>query len=638
MDERRAGPKAHASSPLGSSHAADGVDAAAPDVGPSAVVSYASAPTWKGGGLVVFVDREAARKVGQYLLGKWPIGMIGLHVDPTGRTVAFPPIQGYDSTVEKYNEKEQHENTIRVEYRRLVTARRWIDGFEQLERLALDQARERTADESLEVYDCHMLRQKNTNAESSTAKTPTPTTLGGSVWGAHRDNHDNPGKSQLQYSLSIQVTPLPASAKESRMQVLEPEGLQPLSYPRREGGAILFRSQALHASLPHHEGTVLKVVFFFWKRGKAGTPFTDHQQRPYFDESLFLSPAAYTLHRLGTTELGSSDVVTLGDVWQTATDMMPELVAQEEQAGGRRSRGKMVWTSGLCSSCCMHAVIDAEVAKRADACAPRSIFPPSRSSTAAQMAVQIGSCHEMDDMTWTMSGSAQRVNATQMAQPRRKSWSVLVDVQDDAAGVKHYRLFSYSQSYRPPSDWRAAPMPRPIFDLGVACWVAAWCYLSPISQVCPPTGCQLLAYLTVFNSCVGRHRDNGLLLPEGQHCRLGNTEDENSQIRGSSVLVYTAGPPMTFALSTPPAGKRPWQATKAEYEIQPALTVALGDGTLYVLDPRDDENCCHEAWFERAIIALGADVRRAYVFRWLSKRKLFFADGAGRDRHRCSEG
>jgi hypothetical protein len=117
---------------------------------------------------------------------------------------------------------------------------------------------------------------------------------------------------------------------------------------------------------------------------------------------------------------------------------------------------------------------------------------------------------------------------------------------------------------------------------------------------------------------------------------LGNSEDENSQIRGSSVMVYSMGPPMTFALSTPPGSKAPWQAPKRTYEIQASLTVSLDDGTLYVLDPRDDENCCHEAWFEESTLAHGADVRRAYVFRWLSKQKLFFADGVGSDRNRCT--
>ena len=166
-------------------------------------------------------------------------------------------------------------------------------------------------------------------------------------------------------------------------------------------------------------------------------------------------------------------------------------------------------------------------------------------------------------------------------------------------------------------------MPVAVFNLGVACWQAVWEHLSPISQVCPPTGCQLMIYQTLFGACIGRHRDNGLQPPDGSHGRLGNSEDENSQIRGSSVLVFTKGPPMTFALSSPPAHLKPWTATKTEYEIDPELTIPLGDGTLYVLTPRTDEQCCHEAWFEESVLRRGADVRRAYVFRWLSKSRLF---------------
>ena len=222
----------------------------------------------------------------------------------------------------------------------------------------------------------------------------------------------------------------------------------------------------------------------------------------------------------------------------------------------------------------------------------------------------------------------EQVNATSMPQPRRKSWSVLIASEKREAETVH-RLFSYSQSYRPVEDWRGEAMPLPIFHLGVECWRRAWSYLSPISQVCPPTGCQLLAYHTLFGSTINRHRDNGLLVPGGKHSRLGNSEDENSQIRGSSVLVFSRGAPMTFALSSPPSGKLPWTVTKDEYEIQPALTLSLEDGTLYVLDPRDDENHCHEAWFESDIIARGAHVRCAYVFRWLSKQHVFYVDRKG---------
>jgi len=80
--------------------------------------------------------------------------------------------------------------------------------------------------------------------------------------------------------------------------------------------------------------------------------------------------------------------------------------------------------------------------------------------------------------------------------------------------VRVQHLYSYSQSYRLPEDWRGALMPMPIYKLGEDLWRhrAVFAALSPISQQCPPTGMQALFYYTIFNSTIGRHRDNGLLL------------------------------------------------------------------------------------------------------------------------------
>jgi hypothetical protein len=57
----------------------------------------------------------------------------------------------------------------------------------------------------------------------------------------------------------------------------------------------------------------------------------------------------------------------------------------------------------------------------------------------------------------------------------------------------------------------------------------------------------------------------------------------------------------------------------------------LGSGSLYlyILDPIDDENTCHQAWFKPETIRLGADVRLAFCYRWLSKAHEFFSDEHG---------
>ena len=60
---------------------------------------------------------------------------------------------------------------------------------------------------------------------------------------------------------------------------------------------------------------------------------------------------------------------------------------------------------------------------------------------------------------------------------------------------------------------------------------------------------------------------------KGTHARLGHSEDQNSQIRGSSVIVYVEGAAMDFALVKSPEGKYPWTAKKKEYEYDFRLIV-----------------------------------------------------------------
>jgi hypothetical protein len=99
-------------------------------------------------------------------------------------------------------------------------------------------------------------------------------------------------------------------------------------------------------------------------------------------------------------------------------------------------------------------------------------------------------------------------------------------------------FFSYSQSYRVPTDWRGQLMPYDVFLLGDACWRASYDVLTPISQACQPTGCQGLFYHPAFDSKIGRHRDNGLLV-EDSHARLGHSEV-----------------PLRSAIEPPPTGLR----------------------------------------------------------------------------------
>ena len=611
------------------------------DIGASTLVAYTSERP-EGGGWKMTLSKEVTKKVREYMQSMWLSerdgkAMYGLHVDPSGKVPPFPPMVDYMYvvTLKHYEREMQKLHTVRVERRRLRTARLWIPGFAALSEEAVTAVRTATGEKDLEIYDAHFLRQIRGNRGGGGGSE------GAASFAEHRDCHDKPGKSRLRYSLVVTLTKDPRGSKPSAVRIRdESSGVwSTVSYDAEGGGAVLFRSQELHSSTENARelGEVMKLTFFFVAMASDALPehevYNDHLNRPYFCDNQHRDTASYVLHRLGRydTDLMETGFATLNDVWATAARSLPANVANEERwLMGQRNRSSSVhWRVGGCESFCLRDVVDESIGCAADACAPRSIFPPARTCTAEDMVLRMKNCPELDCMTWTMTGKKVLVNDTSFQQPRRKSWSVIISQERSEEDMSNNpmtwskRLFTYSQSYRPPSDWRAAPMPTAVFDLGVACWQAVWQHLSPISQACPPTGCQLMIYQTLFGACIGRHRDNGLQPPDGSHGRLGNSEDENSQIRGSSVLVFTKGPPMTFALSSPPAHLKPWTATKTEYEIDPELTIPLGDGTLYVLTPRTDEECCHEAWFEDSVLTRGADVRRAYVFRWLSKSRLF---------------
>jgi len=170
-----------------------------------------------------------------------------------------------------------------------------------------------------------------------------------------------------------------------------------------------------------------------------------------------------------------------------------------------------------------------------------------------------------------------------------------------------------------------------VYTLGVAVWRAAYEFLTDLSRACPPTGCQLLLYYSLFQSAIGRHRDNYTSqqmvavingerrisqLLEGSH----HGGDANSQVTGSNVLIWTEGPAdMQFCLSFPP--RDDLGANRDEYVIHPTFCVALGAGTLLIFSPVDDLFFCHEAFFLRDGVG---GYRLAFVFRWLSQERNFY--------------
>jgi hypothetical protein len=275
-------------------------------------------------------------------------------------------------------------------------------------------------------------------------------------------------------------------------------------------------------------------------------------------------------------------------------------------------------------------------------------IPPTATSrdykTPKELVKGLQVCNELDDIHVMKRGMGEeriRLNSSEYAQPRRISWSVeLGDTYvNEATGLRVRDLFCYGQSYRKKDDWKARSMPKEIFTLGLHLWYAAFSNLSAISRVCPPTSCQLLIYHSYFAGKMGFHRDVKIPGVDMNNPK-GYCQDNNSQIRGSSVLIYTVGDPMLFSFKKSTAESKGTKAAKKESDAEKnkIISVSLNDGDLLVLDPRDDETYTHATRFEsKNNPNKELHVRMAFVYRWVSNVQPFWVDGPNKFGLFCSK-
>lgn len=272
-------------------------------------------------------------------------------------------------------------------------------------------------------------------------------------------------------------------------------------------------------------------------------------------------------------------------------------------------------------------------------CVPADVLPRV-DDTRESLAARLGASPFLDDAHVLNAGNGKRgaggkkrrrLNDTCYAAPRRKSWSVVVKAaSEDEDGEWLVSLCNYSAYGRLAEDVRCAPMPSPVLSLGEQLWLAAMPYLCEASRRNPPTHCQLLLYYTLFQSRMGRHRDNytvrhlRAMLQEGMAAGSTHGNMENSQRLGSEVLLYTEGcTPMDFALSFPPSSSL--DTGIHNYVVRSVFTVKLGRGTLMIFKDVDDQFFCHEASFDaQALEAADASGHRlCFVFRWCTSVKNF---------------
>lgn len=268
--------------------------------------------------------------------------------------------------------------------------------------------------------------------------------------------------------------------------------------------------------------------------------------------------------------------------------------------------------------------------------------------------LRVSQCPELDKMLVLQNGSSLprvQLNATDYQQPRRISWSVVVrGAHEDADGDLVITMYTYTFSGTEPANWHARPMPMPIFQLGAHLFHAVRDRLSASCQHSPPTACQLLCYYTAFLSDIGQHKDNftlqdlvrameamkrrGLTPQQAFEEAVNESKgtpsggDENSQLMGSDVLVYTeCNEPMLFELSFPDP-ENPY-GDKKTYRVHPCYAYPLGNGSVFVFKGMDDLFFYHEARFAlhaRGCVGKQDGYRFAFVFRWLTSERDFFME------------
>ena len=187
------------------------------------------------------------------------------------------------------------------------------------------------------------------------------------------------------------------------------------------------------------------------------------------------------------------------------------------------------------------------------------------------------------------------LNATDYSQARRKAWSAVVqDEHKDESGALVRTMYAYGKpNSRIRTDLHATPMPTAIGELGTYLFLAARHVLSDVCASSPPNHCQLLGYYGLFDSKMGRHKDDHKL--ETYHrvvSKLMTVEDavktsKGAMVPGSDVLVYSTGPlPMLFSWCFAPTDA-PYR-DRDRHSRFPYFQIYLPHGSLLVFKSIDD--------------------------------------------------
>ena len=156
---------------------------------------------------------------------------------------------------------------------------------------------------------------------------------------------------------------------------------------------------------------------------------------------------------------------------------------------------------------------------------------------------------------------------------------------------------------------RTMDMHPEIAKLKVAVWREVWHHLSPLSQVCPPTGCQVLSHFNVFSGGTMPHKDMN-------PCAGAFS---NGQVVGSSTIVVTLLGSQLFEFCN-----RGGSMERGHHPVHSFLTDCC---SVCTMDPEDHLKWCHQVRFPAD--AKETSVRVAMEFGWMGNRNTFLGSNCG---------
>lgn len=199
----------------------------------------------------------------------------------------------------------------------------------------------------------------------------------------------------------------------------------------------------------------------------------------------------------------------------------------------------------------------------------------------------------------------------------------------------------YTCREMPIEKWQSRPATNGQLAAVLFIWRLVWPYLTKQSRMYPPNAWQYCIYQQILRKHMGKHRDNFCKKNLEDLAELGKSAPpmnegakwsgvENSQMTGTSVIVYTMGNcpmKMVFSCLNPRADGGAGQA-KQYYTVCPSFTMKLSNGCICVLDVIDDLLMYHSLEFEGVLEEDNANklVRVAMVIRRLGTMREFYAD------------